>query len=218
MRSFEHLCICISDAIAQRPQPFAEPPSFQQRFTAQVERPTSNLLPSILKAAREQHNATVCRWRTCIPVHIRDKARRTPVRRILSRLATVTVISLGLASRRTSLRHMLVPPGRRALDERERSSGLAPGGVYPRPRHREAPCALTARFHPYRDVAATAVCFCGTFLRVAPTGRYPAPCPMEPGRSSTLARRDGPASSATRILTHDGARCNRRHGRQISVN
>jgi hypothetical protein len=30
------------------------------------------------------------------------------------------------------------------------SSGLAPGGVYPRPRHRGAPCALTARFHPYR--------------------------------------------------------------------
>jgi hypothetical protein len=26
--------------------------------------------------------------------------------------------------------------------------------------------------------------FCGTFLRVTPTGRYPAPCPKESGRSS----------------------------------
>ena len=29
-----------------------------------------------------------------------------------------------------------------------------------------------------------AVCFCGTFLRVAPTGRYPARCPGKPGLSS----------------------------------
>ena len=29
-----------------------------------------------------------------------------------------------------------------------------------------------------------AVCFCGTFLRVASTGYYPAPCPMELGLSS----------------------------------
>lgn len=29
-----------------------------------------------------------------------------------------------------------------------------------------------------------AVCFCGTFLGVAPTGYYPAPCPMELGLSS----------------------------------
>lgn len=30
----------------------------------------------------------------------------------------------------------------------------------------------------------SAVHFCGTILRLAPTGRYPAPCPMEPGLSS----------------------------------
>jgi hypothetical protein len=35
---------------------------------------------------------------------------------------------------------------------------------------------------------AHAVCFCGTFLRVAPTGRYPAPCPMKPGLSSLPKR------------------------------
>ena len=31
------------------------------------------------------------------------------------------------------------------------------------------------------------VCFCGTFLRVAPTGRYPAPYPVKPGLSSCTA-------------------------------
>ncbi len=33
-----------------------------------------------------------------------------------------------------------------------------------------------------------AVCFCGTFLRLAPTGRYPAPCPVKPGLSSPIPR------------------------------
>ncbi len=77
--------------------------------------------------------------------------------------------------------------------------GLAPGGVCPRERSPAAPCALTARLHPYRSAPSpcplskgeremrsyrTAVCFCGTFLGVAPTGHYPAPCPLVPGLSS----------------------------------
>jgi len=42
-------------------------------------------------------------------------------------------------------------------------------------------CALTAPFHPCRPCRpkrgqGSAVCFCGTFPRVAPAGRYPAPC------------------------------------------
>ena len=41
-----------------------------------------------------------------------------------------------------------------------------------------------------------AVCFCGTFLRVAPTGRYPAPCPSE-ARTFLALRRGRPAYSAT---------------------
>ena len=54
-------------------------------------------------------------------------------------------------------------------------------------------CALTAPFHPYRGRARSGMpfsvgprrfVFCGTFLRVAPTGCYPAPCSMEPGLSS----------------------------------
>src|SRR5579872_2509177 len=40
-----------------------------------------------------------------------------------------------------------------------------------------ARCALTAPFHPCRPAKrGVAVCFCGTFPRVAPAGRYPAPC------------------------------------------
>jgi len=64
-------------------------------------------------------------------------------------------------------------------------------------------CALTAPFHPYHGTAcgpaagrmatgnvwpwctlAGRFVFCGTFLRVTPTGRYPAPCSVEPGLSS----------------------------------
>jgi hypothetical protein len=36
-------------------------------------------------------------------------------------------------------------------------------------------CALTAPFHPYR-IGIRRFAFCGTFPRVAPAGRYPAPC------------------------------------------
>lgn len=35
----------------------------------------------------------------------------------------------------------------------------------------------------------SAVHFCGTILRLAPTGRYPASCPVEPGLSSRGCRR-----------------------------
>jgi len=70
-------------------------------------------------------------------------------------------------------------------------AGVLPAGVSP---HRW--CALTAPFHPCRDRLGdrgacprlprqtTAVCFCATFRRVAPPGRYPAPCPVELGLSS----------------------------------
>jgi len=36
-------------------------------------------------------------------------------------------------------------------------------------------CALTAPFHPYR-CGQRRFAFCGTFPRVTPAGRYPAPC------------------------------------------
>gem|GEM_PF-5953421 len=50
------------------------------------------------------------------------------------------------------------------------------------PKHR---WALTPPFHPYRKAA---VYFCCTFLEVAFTGCYPAPCPVELGLSSHEAR------------------------------
>src|SRR5204862_5267946 len=54
-------------------------------------------------------------------------------------------------------------------------------------------CALTAPFHPCRVRRSV---FCGTFLRVAPTGRWPAPCPVELGLSSRAARA-APAITST---------------------
>jgi hypothetical protein len=47
---------------------------------------------------------------------------------------------------------------------------------------RTSPPPVGRRISACRDPA---VCFCGTFLRVAPTGRYPAPCPVKPGLSSS---------------------------------
>src|SRR6185436_7673249 len=54
---------------------------------------------------------------------------------------------------------------------------------------RQTRCALTAPFHPYPAFApcgasARRYVFCATFLQVAPTGRYPAHCPVEFGLSS----------------------------------
>ena len=43
--------------------------------------------------------------------------------------------------------------------------------------------------------ACQAVCFCGTFLEIALTGRYPAFCSVEFGLSSNLAARDCLCSS-----------------------
>src|SRR5881227_724327 len=55
-----------------------------------------------------------------------------------------------------------------------------------------ARCALTAPFHPCPSTRARLTAgartrryiFCATFLRVAPTGCYPAHCPAEFGLSS----------------------------------
>ena len=60
--------------------------------------------------------------------------------------------------------------------------GFALPVLSPEPR-----CALTAPFHPYRAEAlrlARRFVFCGTFPTLASGGRYPPPCPVEPGLSS----------------------------------
>ena len=80
--------------------------------------------------------------------------------------------------------------------------GLAPGGVYRAPGVATGTGALLP--HRFTLTGGTASSgspistrprrslFCGTFLRVTPTGRYPAPCSLEPGLSSPhqLARSD----------------------------
>jgi hypothetical protein len=66
--------------------------------------------------------------------------------------------------------------------------GLAPGGVCLAP----AVTGRTGELLPHRFTLTPAkypqgrFAFCGTFLPVARTGRYPAPCPAEPGLSSPL--------------------------------
>lgn len=48
--------------------------------------------------------------------------------------------------------------------------------------------AFTPPFHPYvPDEPGARFVFCGTFLEVALTGGYPAPCPVELGLSSRLS-------------------------------
>ncbi len=66
--------------------------------------------------------------------------------------------------------------------------GLAPGGVY-----RAAQVTLGAGgllHHRFTLTPATPrrSVFCGTIPRVAPGGRYPPPCPVEPGPSSAMSR------------------------------
>ena len=69
-------------------------------------------------------------------------------------------------------------------------SGLAPGGVYRAARVTPGAGALLPHRCTLTCAAPPGVCrhrrstFCGTVLRVAPTGYYPAPCPVESGRSS----------------------------------
>ena len=66
--------------------------------------------------------------------------------------------------------------------------GLAPGGVFLAP----AVTDRTGELLPHRFTLTSAdqppgrFAFCGTFLPVARTGSYPAPCPAEPGLSSPL--------------------------------
>ena len=53
--------------------------------------------------------------------------------------------------------------------------------------------------------AEAAVCFCGTFLEVAPTGRYPAPCPAQPGLSSDAMRPQPSVRLAPKVYHPDAA-------------
>ena len=55
--------------------------------------------------------------------------------------------------------------------------------------------SLTPPFHPYRSgEPERRSVLCGTVPRVTPGGRYPPPCPVKSGLSSTLAVRRAPRS------------------------
>jgi len=77
--------------------------------------------------------------------------------------------------------------------------GLAPDGVYLAP-------AVTGGTGELLPRLFTLTCFgrrftfCGTFLPVAGTGRYPASCPAEPGLSSPLSFKAGQRPSV--LLRH----------------
>jgi hypothetical protein len=68
--------------------------------------------------------------------------------------------------------------------------GLAPGGVCRAP----DVTAGTGELLPHRFTLtppeAGRFAFCGTFLLVTETGRYPAPCPVESGLSSDSVNRN----------------------------
>jgi hypothetical protein len=106
------------------------------------------------------------------------------ISRVLSRPKPGKIISLGPALLRASCSL----PGTRMERAAPRPClALLRVGFAMRPPLPEARCALTAPFHPclcprrgHRRFA-----FCGTFRRLSPPGRYPAPCPAELGLSSS---------------------------------
>src|SRR5690606_33428059 len=65
--------------------------------------------------------------------------------------------------------------------------GLSPAGGRRRPCREGWPTLPPGRLSAWRSA------LCCTFLRVTPTGRYPAPCPVELGLSSSATARATPA-------------------------
>ncbi len=67
-----------------------------------------------------------------------------------------------------------------------------------------ARCALTAPFHPYlcarcEHQGHRRSVFCGTFRRLSPPRCYLAPCPLEPGLSSTCLVRQNTQRLSSRL-------------------
>jgi hypothetical protein len=90
--------------------------------------------------------------------------------------------------------------------------GLAPCGVLPATRVATGAVRSYRTFSPLPTVALAGdggrYIFCATFLRVAPTGRYPAHCPAEFGLSSlrlaSLRLAQGQLASAEWAVTRIG--------------
>ena len=107
------------------------------------------------------------------------------VDRSISRVLSWTAIHLGPASPRASSDL----PGPGAGHAHGSLFGLAPGGVYP------ATAVASGAVRSYRTFSPLPTggpvgryVFCGTFHRFAPSRRYLAPCPVEPGLSSAAHR------------------------------
>ena len=116
-----------------------------------------------------------------------DELRKRKCEPAVSRVLSRTIIHLGQSSPTASsnlpgspLRHAVqaFKPAHPPIWSCSRR-GLPCRDVLPRAR-----CALTAPFHPYRRYALRRYIFCGTFHGFAPSRRYLAPCPVEPGLSS----------------------------------
>src|SRR5690606_8326927 len=86
--------------------------------------------------------------------------------------------------------------------------GVAPGGVYT---DRQVAMPLVSSYLTFPPLLGSDACitcqavyFCCTFLVVAFTGYYPAPCPAEPGLSSGTAfrhcTRDYPTYSCNHVF------------------
>jgi hypothetical protein len=90
----------------------------------------------------------------------------TPVTRRLQQPTRTAVLDIDLRSSRRSAKSSCRP-----------YSVLLPVGFALPPALPPARCALTAPFHPYRGIryAPRRYVLCGTFPRLAPAGRYPAP-------------------------------------------
>ncbi len=78
-------------------------------------------------------------------------------------------------------------------------SGLAPGEVYPAGRVTTAPGGLLHHRFTLTGRSRRSA-FCCTVSRIAPGGRYPPPCPVEPGRSSACSSHDATARPTHSLL------------------
>jgi hypothetical protein len=122
------------------------------------------------------------------------RVRGSGISRVLSPLARRRAISLG---RRSPAASSSLPGTSPASRPDRRGPRLRPClallrvGFTMRRLLPAARCALTAPFHPYlcRRLPAghRRFAFCGTFQRLAASGRYPAPCPAELGLSSAAS-------------------------------
>ena len=131
---------------------------------------------------------------------VKNGRRCKPISRVLY-LERIEMVTIYLAPRNTSGPAQAGRRCRRGQAANPGTSralivplfGLAPGGVWPPLRRRKRPGALTARFHPYPDSTSRSP---GRYVSVPLSvpragtdplrkpGRYPAPCPVEPGLSS----------------------------------